>query len=648
MNDQYQIAEAGIRSAIIVDDGYDVVPQVDELRDEAGWDNFIDDVQAGQEDRITAFYPEFDAENRDNLKEEQRFIAALWENRERVGDLLSDLFENYERRVASNAPFLQSAEAALDALGIPFTTHGRDFVDAAISADLIVIDLFLGINQDSEDREVTVKLLKDAIKKRNGSLPSIVLMSQIPSIDELAKNFRNDVPLHASAFRYIRKKDLSVPGRIQGLILTLAAHRSDSQALATFVDTWKKKAKVAVEETAASLRKIDIDDLQHIRTMLLRFEGINTSSYMLDVFDRVLQYQIEAHDEVVKAACKLDEMVDNPPPLMISNDRDTLAILEQTLFVNPARQNHATGAVWPVTFGDVIGPRPGAPEKPRGFFGGRKDLVFFVVSPECDLIRADKLKTVLLVAGKLEELGMAKPVLGVSGNTTPILNYDGVGVGRFQVIWDFGNLSTIGLSRANGLLKEGGDATVIGRLRDIAALGLRQQLLGNLGRVGEMAPIPRSFAFSAELYIPQQDETASRLDLPDGVQIRGNMLVPRKARSANLVLDSSSENELTQAILDLDIDAVHQGSRACMNKVKQQSQLRKLFRSGLQWAPLPLKGVCEAELLKDSEPLPENDDKKPKTEKIGKIVFGADITELGGDLKKAGLIFRINVNETPG
>ena len=365
MNDRDQVANAGIRSAIIVDDGYDEVPRVDELRDEAGWNNFFDDVHADHEDQITAFYPKFASENRDDLKEEQAFVNALWKNREAVSDLLGDLFENYEQTEASNATFLQSVEAALDALGIPYTTHGRDFVDAAASADLIVIDLFLGIKQCDQDREVTVKRLKKAIKRRNGSLPSVVLMSQLPTIDELAKKFRNDVPLHASAFRYIRKNDLDVSGRIQSLIQTLAMHRSDSQTLATFVDTWKKKAKVAVKEAAASLRKIDIDDLQHIRTMLLRFEGINTSSYMLDVFDRVLQYQIEAHEEVVKSACKLDEMADHPPPLMISNDRDTLAILEQTLFVNPARRIHATGAVWPVTFGDVIGPRPGALEIPR-------------------------------------------------------------------------------------------------------------------------------------------------------------------------------------------------------------------------------------------------------------------------------------------
>ena len=55
MNDQCQVAEAGIHSAIVVDDSYDVVHQINELRDKAGLDNFSDDVQAGQEDGITAF-----------------------------------------------------------------------------------------------------------------------------------------------------------------------------------------------------------------------------------------------------------------------------------------------------------------------------------------------------------------------------------------------------------------------------------------------------------------------------------------------------------------------------------------------------------------------------------------------------------------
>ncbi len=645
MNDKKRVAAAGFGSAIIVDDGYDEIPLVQELLNEDGWDTFFDDACGDDATRIEAFFPEFDPDARDALKSDQTFINVLWEHRDDVRDLLGELFDTYERKAIDNAPFLAAAEAALKALGIPFETHGRDFVDAAVGADLILIDLFLGIQQGADDRLLTVEKLKQAIGRREGSLPSIVLMSQVPTIDELAKEFRRDVQLHASAFRHVRKPDLQTPGRVQGLILTLAAHRADSQALATFVDTWEQKAKEAVGKAASGLRKIDIDDLQHIRTMLLRFEGVNTSSYMLDVFDRVLQYEIEAHDEVLKAAIPLDDMADDPPPLMISNDRDTYAILERTLFVNPSRRSHATGAVWPITFGDILGPRPGSTIKPRGFFGGRDDLVFFIASPECDLIRADGLKTVLLVAGSLEEVDMAKPVLGVSGNITPILSIEGDK--RYQITWDFGDLRTANLSRAKGLLKKGGDAVVLGRLRDVSALGLRQQLLGNVGRVGEMAPLPRSFRFSAEVHYPQPDETSQLLALPAGVALRGNMLVPRKGRVANLIFDSSCENDLTTAILSLDITSVAEGSRARLNKLKELSCLRKLFRSGLQWTSLPLKGPRDAELLKDGEPLPENDDKKPKIEKVGKIVTDQDfVKELGADFRKSGLVFKISVEDS--
>ena len=458
MSDSELVADAGLLSAIIVDDGYDEVPRVEELVTEDGWDNFFDDAQGQQTARIESLFPDYDPDDRADLKSNQQFIEALWEGRDGIGDLLGDLFDDYVQKAHENRPFLRAAEEALTALGIQFTTHGRDFVDAALHADLIVIDLFLGLQQGPNDRKLTVERLRKAIDRRTRPLPSIILMSRVQGIGELAKDFRRDVQLHASAFRYVLKSDISKPGRVEGLILTLALHRADSQALANFLEIWQAKAVEAVKKATGNLRKIDIDDLQHIRGMLLRFEGLNTSSYMLDVFDRVLQYEIEAHSEVVEAANSLDAMADDPAPLMISNDRDTFAVLERTLFVNPNRRAHSTGAVWPITFGDVLGPRPGSIIKPRGFFSGRSDLVFFVASPECDLIREDGLKTALLVSGTMEEVNISKPVLGISGNTTPILVVDDTR--RCQVTWDFGNLRAVTLTRATGLLKTDGDAVI--------------------------------------------------------------------------------------------------------------------------------------------------------------------------------------------
>ena len=644
MTDSTLVADAGIRSAIIVDDYYDEVPRVAELVDEDGWSGFFDDAQGENRARIEALFPSYDPDNWETLKSSQQFIEALWQARDDIRDLLGDLFDDYEQKANDNRPLLQAAEAAVEALDISFTTHGRDFITAALDADLILIDLFLGLQQGPNDRKVTVERLKTAIDDRTSELPSIILMSRVPGIDNLAKAFREDVQLHASAFRYVPKSQISKPGRVEGLILTLAAHRADSQALARFVEVWQEKAVEAVQKAAGDLRKIDIDDLQHIRSMLLRFEGINTSSYILDVFDRVLQYEIEAHSEVVEAASPLDAMADDPAPLMIANDRDTYRVVERTLFVNPKRRAQSTGAVWPITFGDILGPRPGSTIKPRGFFSGRDDLVFFVASPECDLIRKDGLRTALLVAGTLEEIDISKPLLRVSGRTTPILVVDDEK--RCQVTWDFGNLRTITLKRTVGLLKADGDAVVAGRLRSVSALDLGQQLLATVGRVAQIPPLPRSFNFSAEIHFPSVDGNAQQLALPPDVQVRGNMLVHRNGQSANLIFDSSCEDELTTALLSLDINVVSNASRVLVGRLMELRRIRKLFRSGLQWIKLPLKDEREAKMLKDGEPPPEKDGKKPKLEKVGMIVTETDFeNKLGNKLAAAGLLFQIEVDD---
>ena len=68
---------------------------------------------------------------------------------------------------------------------------------------------------------------------------------------------------------------------------------------------------------------------------------------------------------------------------------------------------------------------------------------------------------------------------------------------------------------------------LIGRFRNVSALDLRQQLLTHVGRVGQIAPLPRSFNFNAEIYYPSGNGNVQKLTLPPGVQIKGNMLVTR-------------------------------------------------------------------------------------------------------------------------
>lgn len=175
MSDRQLVFDAGIHFAIIVDDGYDEVPQVEELLDEDGWNSLFDDAQGGEAERIVKLFPGYDPKNWEELKANQEFVCALWQGREDIKDLLGDLFNDYEDKIQSNRSSLALVEAALNELGIRFDRCGRNFVEKAVKADLIIIDLFLGIKQDACDRQLTVDLLNETLESRDDhSLPSII------------------------------------------------------------------------------------------------------------------------------------------------------------------------------------------------------------------------------------------------------------------------------------------------------------------------------------------------------------------------------------------------------------------------------------------------------------------------------------------
>tara|TARA_Y100001949_G_scaffold95734_1_gene80827 strand:- start:5554 stop:7485 length:1932 start_codon:yes stop_codon:yes gene_type:complete len=621
-----KIRSSGIESAIIVDDGYDDIPQVDELAEEDAWDSFFDDSLYGENfSRIKEIYSDFNPSDREELKWDQEFVTKIWNSRESIGDLLGDLFYSYENKKGEISKYLKKVESTLSDLQIEYTTCGRDFVDASKNVDLIIIDLFLGIQQTDNDRKFTVERLKQVIEMRgNTPLPSIVLMSQVSSITELAKGFRMDAKLYASSFRHVKKGELSKTGLLAEIILTLATHRSDSQLLSGFVETWERNAINAVKSAALALRKVDIDDLLYIRNMLLRFEGVNTSSYLLDVYDRILQYEIEDCQDVLNAALAIDEISQDAPPLMISNDRDTYSIIEKTLYVNLTRRLHSSGAQWPITFGDVLGCVEGGNKDEQSIFGGRTDLVFFVASPECDFIREGGLKTALLVPGRLVDINPGSKFKIRAQNTPVITIGDNE---RFQVEWDFSDLRTISLEYAVSNI-ETGCINIIAKFREGVALSLRQELLNNIGRIGEPAPVPRSMWFKAVIYFPSSNKGyLHKVELADGIEVTGNILIPRSGSYALMVFDSNCEDDLRAALLELDPDKVSSKSRNNLNTLKDVENIRKLFRTGLVF-DFPLTDCKAAGLVDVEKQAPSSDDKKPPNTKVGTIVDGKSCSDI--------------------
>ena len=253
------------------------------------------------------------------------------------------------------------------------------------------------------------------------------------------------------------------------------------------------------------------------------------------------------------------------------------------------------------------------------------------------------------MVGSRKKIDVTKPGLAVTAKTTPVIAMDGDQ--RFQIDWDFGNLRTINLDQAKRLLdRTCGDMKIVARLREVSAIGLRQQLLSNIGRVGELAFLPRSMKFQANFYLPLlQKGDIRQIIMPDGVVITGNILISRRWTFASVIFDSNCEDDVTTALRSLNLEDFAGQSKKKLDILREQTRLWQIFRSGFQGVTLPLDKPRDAGLLKLDEPQPDSDDRKPNTDKVATVLKGKDekdiVEKLGKNLSKAGLIVQIHIDD---
>ena len=229
-----------IRSAIVVDDAYDRTPTAADLavdRDE--WNIFVDDLTEDDLTTLCSIYPAYAPEQEGRLFQNDDFIARLWNARDQFRPgLIGPLFETYEHDSAHDLRFVQAVEAQLGHLNLGVRTAGRSFVEDAVSADLIVIDLFLGAQQSESDMRISLEGLAQVVEGRVENPPAIILMSRSGRLRDQADAFRDGAKVFASGFRTIVKSEIEKRGRLEHLLRELARHRQDSLKLNAFLLRW--------------------------------------------------------------------------------------------------------------------------------------------------------------------------------------------------------------------------------------------------------------------------------------------------------------------------------------------------------------------------------------------------------------------------
>ena len=574
------LEQANIRRVLVVDDFYDAIPLASDLSalDADEWPRFFDDVNDDDRTVLLDIFADYDNVRADDLQASDEFVAALWNNRDRLRhDLIAPLFERYMTDTEADRHYLETLIGRLTAYGLICDTAGRQFQFKADGADIILIDLFLGTDQDADAMTESVVGLVKVIEGRAARPPLVILMSRSPRLEAKRQEFRDRSGLFESAFRIIRKADIADDGKLQSVLARLASHYGESLKLTAFLLAWQKSIRDASERTARLIRTLDLPDYGQINQLLLSAEGEPTGCYLVDVFDRVLQHEVEREAAIIDAAIELNSLTSEMyPPPYIAGSRDLQDLVHRSLFQNRERLRLKGAEGSCVAFGDLL--RRKTPPanadvdaaQPYTILPdiGRSDILA-VLTPACDLQRQGA-KRVLLLAGTLKELRPTDWIYEPNPIRTPIIEFsDG---SRFWIKWNLKHIETISSPSLDQALDDLNGFEVVARLRESHALELQQRLLSDLGRVGQVASMPATFAMRVEIYVPDQQRKPLLLDIPVLSATDGVCYVGRAGlKEMRLVLPEDACEAICEALKVLDLGKVNTNARHTLTFLRENN-----------------------------------------------------------------------------
>ncbi|MCY4313350.1 MAG: hypothetical protein OXD44_06605 [Gammaproteobacteria bacterium] len=610
----------GISKALIVDDGVDPIPFVSDLVNVGDeWSVFWADLTSEDEIILNSIYPEYSNVDAEELIQNQAFISLMFKNREKFsGNALENVFAIFLDNQLQVRRFIKITTSKLDRIGFSVNEAGRDFADAAINVDLLIIDLYLGSGQAEADKKRSIQGLKNVLQKRPDNPPMVLLTSAHNSLRDFRNEFRDETRLLASGFRTIKKSEIvNSDGQLEQLVFELVKHRKDVLRLWTFLTSWESGIPKALSRAQSEVRKLDLEDLSHVNKMLSS-EGVPLGGYMVGIMDSILAHEIGAEKDVIQAAIDLNELeAASFPPNSITGNKNTLEVVRKTMFVNENRFKLDAPDGSPVSFGDIlaISEDPDNPAVLKDtIFDGSLQRVFLVLTPSCDLIRTPKAKRILLLAGDFHDHSALNYKQAASGEHTPLLV---LGPQKRGVVkWDKKHIETIDHGKLSDLLN--GDCYVAARLREHAVIALQQKLLSDLGRVGELKAIPSMFPVQSVVFFTDKSGQLVSLETKlDGVLVGGE--------SNLLAFDAEHRFDFRRNVQEA-IKVVHKSSKKKLTYALEPDVLDALFATGVQYKTDEKPKPCI--VSKDKE--------------IGKIIFNISVESAFDEKSKhqgMGLIF---------
>lgn len=581
------LIERGIRTALIVDDVFDVVPTAADIgHGNEAWSNFNDDLTQEQRARIIEEYPKAVNMRFDDCVADDNYVEVIWRLRTELGGAAIPIFEVYNSDQAADESYTRIIKERLENLGLVVETAGRDFVERAREVDIVVIDLFFSKAQDNESFDESKKLLREALRLRMANPPLVILMSRSSRLESKREEFRDDVGLLDSGFRILKKEDIEHTSLLELQLGRLADNRADSHALARLFHALEVGVMQSADRTLRLLRKLRLSDIGQIQQLLLNAEGQPAGSYLVDVFDRVLQHEIEREDGIINAALALNgfSAAKHPPPY-VAGSADLQELVERLLSQNDNRLKLSGSVDACVAFGDILRIPPGADAErlQRSILVDlNSENVLLVLTPACDLQRGVAPRILLLV-GTVKPLAAKDWSYGDDARTSSIR----IGGELCWIKWNLKHIDTVSQCQlATAFKKE--EVCLAGRLREGHALELQQRVLAGLGRVGQVATLPGTFPVEVEVFYADVQGKLKRLEV--GALADGAICFVGRDDNGHsmlrLVMTEAICDGVLSALHDVDVDLVSELARRAFLHVRSTADLGRLMVQGMD-----LKGV---------------------------------------------------------
>lgn len=338
-----------VSTALIIDDLYDTAPKLGHI-DPDSWTNLLADLKRLERGLIDAAFPGQDIDATwEALTTNQAFLDLLWAQRSQ-SKVFEGFFTEYESKTKKGLADLKILQDVLETtLGIAVTTAGS--TSEGEVADLVFMDLFLGPAQDAASMRSAIARVKDVLARRADRPPMVVLMSSSTRLEEERRKFRNDAELLSCQFRVLNKTEIKALDPVLDVVHRLVTRYVDTLRVASFVSGWQAALAEAAKVLVRRMRRLDLRDYADLQSLILDAEDEGMGGYLLDLYNRVFQYELEGYRPLAALAAEIDkiEWDDYPPPHFLPAE-DGMDILDNVMF----HHAEAITAADPVSLGDVL------------------------------------------------------------------------------------------------------------------------------------------------------------------------------------------------------------------------------------------------------------------------------------------------------